>query len=291
MTLRHMIIFKEVCSHESISRAAESLNIAQPSVSLAIRELENYYNVKLFERMKRRIFLTEKGRLLLTYATNIVNQFNEAKELVSDKNGFSLLRIGSNDTSGHLLLPSLLESFNQKHPNIRVCTYVKNSESIKEMLSTNEIDLALVDNITISPYFDSKLIKKEKLVLVCGEKFYPELTTLTIQQLSELPLLYRETGSGLRRITDSVFESHGYTIHPIIESTSSDVLIAWACHNLGIFITSKSLASPYIKQNKLRLLELTDAEFTSYYYVLTHKNKYLEISTQYFLDLLEQEPE
>lgn len=289
MTLRHMIIFKEVCLHESISRAAESLNIAQPSVSLAIRELESYYNVKLFERMNRHIYLTEKGRLLLNYATNIINQFNEAKELISDKNGFVLLRIGSNDTSGHLLLPSLLEHFHTKYPNIRVCTYVKNSESIEQMLLKNAIDLALVDNITNSPHFHSRLIKKEKLVLVCGMQFEPELTTVTLQKLSELPLLYREPGSGLRRITDSVFESHGYTIHPIIESTSSDVLIEWAAHNLGIFITSKNLVSMYLKQKKLRLITLTDAEFISYYYVILHKNKFIDASVRFFLDLLEQD--
>lgn len=288
MTLRHMIIFQEVCLHQSVSRAAESLNIAQPSVSLAIRELESYYNVKLFERMNRHIYLTEKGKLLLNYATNIVNQFNEAKELVSDKNGFSLLRIGSNDTSGHLLLPSVLENFNCKYPNIRVCTYVKNSEQIEQMLLNNTIDLALVDNTTNSPYFDSKLIKKEQLVLVCGSQFSLELKTVTLQQLSELPLLYREPGSGLRRITDSVFESHGYTIHPIIESTSSDVLIEWAVHNLGIFITSKSLVTMHLKQKKLRLLPLMDGEFTSYYYVLHHKNKFIDTSVQCFLELLEQ---
>ena len=82
MTLRHLEIFSAVCAQESFTRAAEQLNMAQPAVSLAIRELEVFYNVRLFERMNRRVYLTEAGRTLRQYADTVLSQFQESVEIL-----------------------------------------------------------------------------------------------------------------------------------------------------------------------------------------------------------------
>ena len=82
MTLRHLEIFSAVCAQESFTRAAEQLNMAQPAVSLAIRELEVFYNVRLFERMNRRVYLTEAGRTLRQYADTVLSQFQESVEVL-----------------------------------------------------------------------------------------------------------------------------------------------------------------------------------------------------------------
>ena len=79
MTLRHFHIFSTVCKKESITKAAEELNMAQPAVSFAIRELESYYGTKLFERMNRRLYITDAGKQLLVYADSVLAQCKEAK--------------------------------------------------------------------------------------------------------------------------------------------------------------------------------------------------------------------
>ena len=84
MTLRHLEIFSAVCAQESFTRAAEQLNMAQPAVSLAIRELEVFYNVRLFERMNRRVYLTEAGRTLRQYADTVLSQFQESVEVLRE---------------------------------------------------------------------------------------------------------------------------------------------------------------------------------------------------------------
>ena len=84
MTLRHLEIFSAVCAQESFTRAAEKLNMAQPAVSLAIRELEVFYNVRLFERMNRRVYLTEAGRTLRQYADTVLSQFQESVEVLRE---------------------------------------------------------------------------------------------------------------------------------------------------------------------------------------------------------------
>ena len=85
MTLRHLEIFSAVCAQESFTRAAEQLNMAQPAVSLAIRELEVFYNVRLFERMNRRVYLTEAGRTLRQYADTVLSQFQESVEVLRER--------------------------------------------------------------------------------------------------------------------------------------------------------------------------------------------------------------
>lgn len=89
MTLRHFHIFSTVCKKESITKAAEELNMAQPAVSFAIRELESYYGTKLFERMNRRLYITDAGKQLLVYADSVLAQCNEAKDVLSDINAMT----------------------------------------------------------------------------------------------------------------------------------------------------------------------------------------------------------
>ena len=92
MTLRHLRIFSEVCRQESITLAAERMNMAQPAVSYAIRELESYYGTKLFERMNRRLYITESGEQLLLYADSILSQFDEARDVLRDVHAVTKVR-------------------------------------------------------------------------------------------------------------------------------------------------------------------------------------------------------
>ena len=99
MTLRHLKVFVTVCELNSITRAAEKLYVAQPAVSSAIKELEDYYDIKLFDRISRRLYLTDAGKSLLAYATHIVSLFSEMESNVRDldKQGETAYRVKHND--------------------------------------------------------------------------------------------------------------------------------------------------------------------------------------------------
>ena len=94
MTLRHLTIFRAVCQTESITLAAEHLNMTQPAVSLAVRELEDFYGVQLFERMNRRIYITEAGRTLLQYADKILSQYAESVQVLQEARHRGSCRFG-----------------------------------------------------------------------------------------------------------------------------------------------------------------------------------------------------
>ena len=108
MTLRHLEIFRAVCARESITQAAEQLNMTQPAVSLAVKELEAFYGVQLLERMNRRIYITEAGRSLLQYADAVLNQFEESVRVLRDSGAHSHCSFGMTVTIGESRLPLIL---------------------------------------------------------------------------------------------------------------------------------------------------------------------------------------
>ena len=116
MTLRHMKIFVAVYQQKSITLASNSLHLAQPSVSLAIKELEEYYHIRLFDRLSRRIYPTENGHRFYEYALHIVSLFSEMENKIPAWDANAPLHIGSSSTLGTCLLPSLVKTYQEQHP-------------------------------------------------------------------------------------------------------------------------------------------------------------------------------
>ena len=113
MTLRHMKIFVSVYQNNGITRASEELHLAQPSVSLAIRELEDYYGIRLFDRISRRLYVTEQGRMFYDYALHIVSLFDEMELGIRNWEHMGTLRIGSSITIGNFLADPNLDTLYQ----------------------------------------------------------------------------------------------------------------------------------------------------------------------------------
>ena len=138
MTVRHMYIFKTVCECQSITAAAGKLNMTQPAVSVAIKELESFYQVKLFERMNRTIYLTEAGNTLREYADSILDQFEEAEAVLRDGTSMARCRLGVNVSVGETFLPGMLKLLEEKIPGIHMEVLVGNTVTIEEKLNENE---------------------------------------------------------------------------------------------------------------------------------------------------------
>ena len=145
-----MQIFRAVCEQKNVTRAAELLGMTQPAVSIAIRELESYYNAKLFDRIGRRIYLTEAGQALLGYADAILSQFDEATQVLRSGTSFMRCRLGVNVSVGETILPDILDCLERRIPGIKVEIYIGNTRNIEHRLSANEIDVAVADCIAES---------------------------------------------------------------------------------------------------------------------------------------------
>ena len=152
MTLRHLRIFVTVCETGSMTAAAQILYIAQPAISLAVSEMEEHYKVRLFDRISRRLYLTDSGRQALEYARHIIALFDEMEQGVRGGQAAKELRIGTSITIGSCLLPGYIRALKEHFPTLTVQAAVGNSGTIEQKLLENTIDIGIIEGMVHSPY-------------------------------------------------------------------------------------------------------------------------------------------
>ena len=275
MTLRHLEIFAAVCTQGSFTRAAEKLNMAQPAVSLAIRELETFYAVRLFERMNRRVYLTEAGRNLRQYADTVLSQFRESVEVLRESGAGGSCSFGVHVTLGETCLAGILARLAAELPEMQVRACVQNSRETERMILQNELDFAVVDNVTVSPHYLVEPLREEALAAVCAPEYLSGRDTLTLAELAGERLLLRERGSGTRNSVDAGLQGAGATAQPVVESISTAALLACARAGLGITLLPRSLVAADLERGDLRELAVKDGGFHRSYFLVRHRSKYL----------------
>ena len=196
MTLRHMRIFVAVCECESVTAAAEKLFIAQPAASLAIAELEEYYGVKLFDRIARRLYITEAGKQFLQYAIHIVSLFDQLEQDVRNWDQIGVLRIGASITIGNYLLPEYAKEFQKLYPAIQMHVQIDNTEAVERAVLKNEIDVGLVEGEVASSYIEKICFMEDPLVLICSvDHPWAVREDIDINELRGVDFIMRERGS------------------------------------------------------------------------------------------------
>lgn len=290
MTLRHMRIFVAVCKYNSITAAAEKLYLAQPTVSLAIKEMEAYYGVALFDRISHKLYLSETGKLFLSYATHIVSLFDELDTKIRNADTIGLLRIGASITTGSYLLPKLVSLFNISHPNIKVQVVIENSEELENRILANDIDFALIEGTVHNSQIEGEKMMEDKLVLVCGKSHVlAKADCVGIDQLQQYNFILREKGSGTRELFDSTLLVYGVSIKPSWESVSTHAIVNAVSEGLGLSVLPYLMVKEDIDAGRIKQLELKDIHFARSIYMIHHKNKFLPISATEFMSLCKSE--
>lgn len=286
MTLRHLTIFRAVCQTESITLAAEHLNMTQPAVSLAVRELEDFYGVQLFERMNRRIYITEAGRTLLQYADTILSQYAESVQVLQEARHRGSCRFGVHVTFGETVLPSLLRRLWEQLPHITVRAFVTNTRENEEMLLRNELDFAVIDNVKGLEALRTVPLGKEEMAVVCRPD-HRSGNSITLEELAGERLLLREKGSGTRDSIGTVFGAAGLTVSAFLDSSSTYALLSCAKEGRGVTILPRSLTAEALREGTLKELSVADGAFFRRYYLAHHKNKYLTDSVRQVVQALQ----
>lgn len=272
MTIRHLKVFISVCENNSMTKAAEELFIAQPAVSKTICEIETHYNIVLFERINKRLHLTEEGSTLLVKAKEIINSFTEFEDLAKNSSKKPIVKIGSSITLGKQQMPKLLRELNDLFPEITFQLSVNQTSVIENKILDGSLDFAFIQGKPSSSDIKSKLIDKNRLVAVCGND-YDVPSSLTLKELCKYDLLLREDDSVSREFLDHTFALENIVVKPVIESVSNQALISAARENLGVTILPESLLKRHLKSGKLKKIEICDHEFTRNSYLIYHKNK------------------
>lgn len=274
MTIRHLQIFQTVCDCKSITSAAERLNITQPAVSIAIKELEAFYHTKLFERINRKIYLTENGSTLQQYTDTLLEQYDESISVLRNGKFFTKCRLGVNVSVAETFLSQIASVLNKEIPNIKLIIYIHNNEQIDQLLTDNKIDFAIYDKINDSETRISTPLIQDNIVACCSaNQCYKD--NISFEQLSKMQLLLREKGSGMRNCIDSEFSKHGYTQNIVAESTSTLGLVELAEAGLGYALVPQSLAEKLLSTYKIKLLTINGVYMKKSYNLIYNRKKFL----------------
>jgi len=212
MADRRLRIFHAVAKQGSFTRAAESLFMSQPAVTFQIRQLEDRYQVRLFERGHGRISLTPAGQLVMDYAEKIISLSDEMEMRLGEMTGEmrGLLLIGASTTIAEALMPGILGDFNALYPQARPRLMVANSETIESRVSAHTLDVGLIESDAKEQNIDAEYCGEDELVVICAHD-YPlaNAASVTPKQLRDYEYIAREPGSGTREVAESYFRAAG----------------------------------------------------------------------------------
>ncbi len=255
MTLKHLKIFVCVAKHENITRASKELYMTQPAVSLAIRELEEKYNIKLFKREKQRIRITDDGKTLLQYANSTLNSYNDFEEVAIKGSKNKNVKIGVSISVGEKIVPNLFNDYENKN---YIMFNVSTSDDIIDKVLSLDVDFGIVETPNIDPRLNVISLISDEIILVAS-KTYNVPDEIKIDDLIRYPMLLRNKNTGVRNAFENTLGLYNIKINPYIESISNTSLIEFAKNGYGI------AAIPAIIYNDsldLKIIKLKDISIT-----------------------------
>lgn len=281
MTIRHLKIFIAVAETGSMSKAAQKLFLSQPTVSQAIRELEEHYEVRLFERLSRRLHITPAGQELLGYAYQAAGQFDLLENRMQKNRRRESLRIGGTITVGACLLSNIMSDFQVALPEADTFVYVGNTRTIEEKLLRSELDIAIVEGDVRHPDLVSRPCIRDYLVLGCASSHpFAQRDDLHIGDLNQQPFVMREKGSGTRALFDRFIERHHLHIRTAWEATCPEAFRNAILNNHCLAVISVRLLETDIRNGSIRIFNVPTDEFERSFSLVTHKDKIPSISME-----------
>ena len=284
MTIRHLKTFCAVCEEGGITRAAEKLCVAQPSVSQTIGELERYYGVSLFDRVGRRLVLTPEGERLRVKAQEAIASFSEFEEAARDTKARHIIRIGSSVTAGQMVLPRLISAIETTLVRAECRAIADSAAAVEQLVEEGSLDFALVEG-SVSRALAAEAVFSDRLMAVCSAGMKIK-NTLSPAELVSLPLLLRRRGSASRDLFDERLSALGLKAQPKLSSSSNSVLLAAAREGLGVAVLPEALVAADLSAGRLKEVRIQGLELSRRWFAVRRQDKKFTPVQQQAFELL-----
>ena len=245
MADRRLQVFHAVAKHLSFTKAAEALFMTQPAVTFQIKQLEEHFNTRLFERGHGRISLTPAGGVVLEYAERILALSAELDTRLKEMTGevAGLLMIGASTTIAEFLLPRVLGEFKSRYPKVLPRLVVANSESVESRVAEHTLDIGFIEAPSRLASVATDVVCDDELQVVCAPS-HPlgRMKSVAPKQLLQYPFISRESGSGTREVTDRYLQKAGVeldSLSVVMELGSPEALKGLVATGLGFSIMSR----------------------------------------------------
>ena len=286
MTIRHFKIFIAVVECGKMRRAAEKLYISQPAVSQAIQELEEHYQVKLFERLSQKLLITEMGELLLVYARQAVELFENTEQVMKNAGEVSRIRLGTSVSVGTSLLNDLLDQYEENYGTLDTSVIIHNTQTIEGLIRSCRLDLGIVEGFVIDKDMRQIPICEDELVLVAGRP-HPlyQKEKITFEELKNEILISREEASVNRNQYEQLLLERNISMQKKWTCTNSEAIKNAVEHGRGLAILSRMIINAEVEEGILKVLQLEDIHVRRQIHLIYHKDKFLSKPLKQFITI------
>ncbi|MCU6099259.1 LysR family transcriptional regulator [Clostridioides difficile] len=286
MTIRSLEIFVKVAECGKMSEVARNMYITQSSVSQAISEIEKEYGVKLFDRISKKLYLTEAGKKLLGYGSHLLAVNEEMNDCMKHCAKNIRIRVGATVTVGTCVISPIMLELYKVNPLIEPEVFVEDTRLIAKKLLNSELDIAIVEGKIKHPDIVTKSIINDNLVLICSHKheFYKR-DSIKVSELSNQPLIMRELGSGTRAQLEKQLKELKIPMNIRWSCYNSEAILRAVVDNFGIAVISELLIEDYLKKHLLWACDIEGINLHRTFDIAYHRSKFFTENISAFFDI------
>ena len=285
-TLRQLQVFLATAHFENVSKAADSLAMSQSAASGALKELEQQFDIYLFDRIGKRLQLNELGRLLRPKAEALLEQAQSLELSFEQHADAGPLKLGATLTIGNYLAINLMTEFMQSNPDAKVSLEVANTRSIAGQVANFELDVGMIEGELFHPDLEVIPWREDELVVFCSPT-HPLATKsrITEKDLLQQNWILRESGSGTRQAFDRAMQGILPRLNIALELQHTEAIKRAVEAGLGIACLSQIALKEAFARGSLVPLKVPKRNFHRQFYFILHKQKYRSAGLERWLEL------
>ena len=290
MDFDQLVTFIEIAKLGSFSRAGQKLFRSQPAVSAQVRQLEQEYNEKLFDRGRKSVRLTSAGETLYEYAVRMVNLRAESQRAVADKatTPRGVLALGANEATCLYVLPDIFAEYHRLYPSVQISIYRNFSHKVLQKVEDGSIDVGIVTLPAKSPSLKIHPIFRDRVMLMVNPRNpLAKLKTVRMKDIAEQPLIFPRTGY-TRQLLDKHFRPYRSELQITMELTSVGMIKCFVAAGLGVSLISQSFARNEVRAGEVKLIPIGDVELWRELGIVYRRDRTLPRSSSTFISLVRQ---
>ncbi|MBT3531141.1 MAG: LysR family transcriptional regulator [Gammaproteobacteria bacterium] len=284
-TLKQLQVFLAVANHENVSHAANELAMSQSAASTALKELEQRFEVKLFDRIGKRLQINEQGNLLRPKATALLSRAEELESSLKQHSEVGDIKVGATLTIGNYLAIGIMADFMNEHKNSNVELTVENTAAIAARVRNFELDIGLIEGELQDSDLDVQHWRDDELALFCSPDHY----LAKKEKLDDLDLLsaqwiVREQGSGTRQAFDRGMSGILADLDLRLELQHTEGIKRAVEAGLGIGCLSEITLQDAFLRGSLVQLKAPDRSWTRRFYFILHRQKFVSSGVRSWME-------
>jgi DNA-binding transcriptional LysR family regulator len=290
MDFDQLTTFIEIAKLGSFSRAGQKLFRSQPAVSAQVRQLEQEYGEKLFDRGRKSVRLTSAGETLFEYAVRMVNLRAESQRAVADKatTPRGVLALGANEATCLYVLPDIFAEYHQMYPSVQISIYRNFSHKVLQKVEDGSIDVGIVTLPAKSQSLKFHPIFRDRVMLMVNPRNpLAKLKTVRMKDIAEQPLIFPRTGY-TRQLLDKHFRPYKPQLQITMELTSVGMIKCFVAAGLGVSLISASFARNEVRAGEVKLIPIADVELWRELGIVYRRDRTLPRSSAAFIALVRQ---